>query len=175
MRDSYEITPNVWPYLHNLGYSRLGILSSRAHVFGSGLIDKSTIYCFPITKSMYNYSIAMITRKEFVLLPQINQIIQNIIEVGLIRQWEQECKINPKARLRTQKLSFKEDSNEGFVSEIKATLFSPMVIGYCLAVIGFVTERVVKFYNDRYRCQNWFWRFSDSLLTPKKKAFFINR
>lgn len=172
MEHKYEIVPSVKPYLHDLESNyHLGVASSRAHIIGSGLIDKSTIYCFPVSKNIYNFSVAMIIRKNFILLPEINRIIQNVIEVGLVQRWEQECKVSTRTRIKTHKLSSNEDSrtNVQVGSDISATLFLPIIIGYWMALGIFVAEIVIDIYNKR--TGNSFWRLLHSIITPRKKAF----
>lgn len=58
---------------------------SRKHV-----MNNQKIYCLDKSQNIYNYQVAMITRKNFHLLNKFNNLIYQLIETGIINKWETE-------------------------------------------------------------------------------------
>lgn len=67
----------------------LAVAVSRLHAFNSPIISRSDIFCFPRSRNIYSYSVAMPIKFDFQLLPQINYMIRLLLEFGLIERWNQ--------------------------------------------------------------------------------------
>lgn len=66
---------------------KLAVAASRLHALNTPVISQKELFCFARSANIYSYSIAMPIKLDFHLLPQINQIIRQLFEFGLIERW----------------------------------------------------------------------------------------
>lgn len=63
---------------------------SRKWVERSELFASNQIYCFNRAENIHNYSISLNMRKDFPYTGEVNEIIRNALEAGLILKWEHD-------------------------------------------------------------------------------------
>ncbi|XP_053672276.1 uncharacterized protein LOC128722623 [Anopheles nili] len=68
----------------------IAIAISRAHSSNSPAIGEAELYCFAKADNIYTYSVSMLAKKDFHLLPKINELIRRISESGLLGKWQKE-------------------------------------------------------------------------------------
>ncbi|XP_058056145.1 uncharacterized protein LOC131207544 [Anopheles bellator] len=87
----YRVCPDMDPCLARLRTERLlAVAVSRAHSSNARSIGEADMYCFPKTANIYTYSVGMLAKKDFHLLPKINDLIRRISESGLLGKWQKE-------------------------------------------------------------------------------------
>lgn len=94
------------------------------------------IFCFKPPNHIYTYSVAMAIRKNVPHTTQINNIIQRLLEAGLIQKWQSDVKEN------------KELDVESFtlvVLSAKHFAGSLFVLsgGFTLGITSLILERIV--------------------------------
>lgn len=121
--------------------------------------------------NIFNYSVAILIRRDNPYLPRINLIIQDLLEFGLIDKWERESRINTRLRQLSngiQIVSRSEattTSESDVIGEFNIALFLPIPVGYGLATLAFVLERLNFYY---FRTGNIVWRALDGFLSPQR-------
>ncbi|XP_065073023.1 uncharacterized protein Ir87a [Ochlerotatus camptorhynchus] len=100
----YQTCPNMDDCLARLHSERtVAVAVSRAHSHNSKSIGEAEIFCFPRTDNVQTYSVGMMVKKDFHLLPKINDLIRQISESGLLGKWQVE----------SDKIRIDEDLDEG--------------------------------------------------------------
>uniref|UniRef100_A0A182YGJ7 Putative ionotropic receptor ligand binding domain-containing protein n=1 Tax=Anopheles stephensi TaxID=30069 RepID=A0A182YGJ7_ANOST len=101
---AYRVCRNLDECLGRLRSERtIAIAMSRAHSSNSRAIGEAELYCFPKAENIYTYSVSMLAKKDFHLLPKINELIRRISESGLLGKWQKE----------SEKIRIDEDQEEG--------------------------------------------------------------
>lgn len=107
------------------------------------VLPKTEIYCFAKVNNVYSFSVAMMTKKYFHLLPQMNSIIRRVLEFGLLEKW---AKDNSAATLKLIKISNNGNENHNLVVLTVGHITGAMIImfiGYAVALCVFVGELIV--------------------------------
>ncbi|XP_058458991.1 uncharacterized protein LOC131435082 [Malaya genurostris] len=87
----YKVCQNMDDCLAQLHSERLlAVAISRAHSQNSKSIGEAEIFCFDRTNNIQTYSVGMMVKKDFHLLPKINDLIRRISESGLLGKWQVE-------------------------------------------------------------------------------------
>ncbi|XP_058837724.1 uncharacterized protein LOC131693691 [Topomyia yanbarensis] len=87
----YKICQDMDECLAQLHSERaLAVAISRAHSHNSKSIGEAEIFCFDRTNNIQTYSVGMMVKKDFHLLPKINDLIRRISESGLLGKWQVE-------------------------------------------------------------------------------------
>ncbi|XP_062546120.1 uncharacterized protein LOC134212358 [Armigeres subalbatus] len=87
----YKTCPNMDDCLARLHSEQtIAVAVSRAHSHNSKSIGEVEIFCFPRTDNIQTYSVGMMVKKDFHLLPKINELIRRISESGLLGKWQVE-------------------------------------------------------------------------------------
>uniref|UniRef100_A0A336M3L9 CSON011600 protein n=1 Tax=Culicoides sonorensis TaxID=179676 RepID=A0A336M3L9_CULSO len=68
----------------------VAIAVSRHHSDNNPVISPMDMSCFPKTSNIYTYSVSMLTKKYYHLLPKINYVIRGISESGLLKKWQED-------------------------------------------------------------------------------------
>lgn len=126
---------------------KLAVAVSRLHALNTLVISQSQIFCFPRTKNIYSYSVAMPIRMDFHLLPVINYNIRQLFEFGLIERWNklsQSIAANEEIKKSLAMASEGKDSHLVVltVAHIMGALLI-MSFGHLLAIIAFAIEQLV--------------------------------
>lgn len=134
------------------------------------VLPKTEIFCFSKVNNVYSFSVAMLTKKYYHLLPQFNAIIRKVLEFGLLEKWGKD---NSAAALTLIHVS--GDSNEDHqlvvltVGHITGALMI-MFIGYAIALGAFIGETIVtkQLLFSNYRR---FWSFWDKIFDARQSNF----
>lgn len=126
---------------------------SRSHATNNpiGLQDSEDFFCFPTSENVVIYSVVMMFRKFYHLLPMINDKIRTIAESGLLSKWE----IDSLKRIK------KEESSDGGhgSAQIKLSVehvegaFIFVILGLALSFCVFLMEWAV-YWVARWK-KNW--------------------
>lgn len=68
----------------------VAVAVSRHHSDNNPAISPLDMSCFPKTANIYMYSVSMLTKKFYHLLPKINYVIRGISESGLLKKWQED-------------------------------------------------------------------------------------
>lgn len=148
---------------------KLAVAVSRLHALNTPILSQSEIYCFPRTKNIYSYSVAMPIKLDFHLLPTINYYIRQLFEFGLIERWNklsQSIAANEEIKKILNSASDGKDSSLVVltVAHIMGALLI-MFFGHFLAFIAFLVEALVYRRVQKKNCAV-FWRKLHRLLKP---------
>lgn len=66
---------------------KLAVAVSRLHAENTLAVSRSDMFCFPRSKNIYSYSIAMPIKLDYHMLPIINYNIRQLFEFGLTERW----------------------------------------------------------------------------------------
>ncbi|XP_055523054.1 uncharacterized protein LOC129717224 [Wyeomyia smithii] len=156
----YETCSDMDECLARLHSERfLAVAISRAHSQNSKKVGEAEMYCFPRIDNIQTYSVGMMVKKDFHLLPKINDLIRRISESGLLGKWQVE----------SDKIRIDEDlgdSEGGVHGDGQIVLefghiegaFILIFVGLGLAMVAFIGEIVyfkLKFkfkWNDELFC-----------------------
>ncbi|KXJ82457.1 hypothetical protein RP20_CCG013678 [Aedes albopictus] len=152
----YQTCPNMDDCLARLHSERtVAVAISRAHSHNSKSIGEAEIFCFARTDNIQTYSVGMMVKKDFHLLPKINDLIRRISESGLLGKWQVE----------SDKIRIDEDLDEGGgggdgghgdgqivlkVEHIEGA-FILGAVGLGLATISFIVEVVYFKLKQKYK------------------------
>lgn len=138
---------------------KLAVAVSRLHATNTLVISQSQIFCFPRTKNIYSYSVAMPIRMDFHLLPTINYNIRQLLEFGLIERWNKLSQSIAANEEIKKSLAHASEGNDSHlvvltIAHIMGALMI-MFFGHILAIIAFGLEQLV----HRRMCRPQSWRF----------------
>ncbi|XP_055585200.1 uncharacterized protein LOC129738048 [Uranotaenia lowii] len=137
----YQICKNMDDCLDRLHSERtLAVAISRAHSSNSKSIGEGDMFCFSRSDNIQTYTVAMMGKRFFYLIPIINDHIRRIIESGLFGKWLVEC----------MKIRVDDDSEGGGEGEVQIVLtvehvmggFILVIIGLAVGFVAFVGEIV---------------------------------
>lgn len=66
---------------------------SRSQAERNQLYASNKIYCFSKAENIKNYSISLKVRKNFECMDEVNEVIRQALEAGLITKWSNEGQI----------------------------------------------------------------------------------
>ncbi|XP_039445899.1 uncharacterized protein LOC120425434 [Culex pipiens pallens] len=151
----YQVCPDRDDCLARLHSERnLAVAMSRAHSHNSKSIGEAEIFCFDRKDNIQTYSVGMMVKKDFHLLPKINDLIRRISESGLLGKWQVE----------SDKIRVDEDLEDGGgddgghgdgqivlkVEHIEGA-FILGAIGLGLSTVAFIGEIVYFNFKNRYK------------------------
>lgn len=113
---------------------------------------------------------------DFHLLPEINYIIRQLFEFGLVERWEKLSKYAANSVVANT-LSPNGGKSEKHlvvltVGHIMGAIFV-MLIGHCFAILGFIAELLI----ERQVAKNnpgWIWLKMDAFLNPRSRSRSIS-
>lgn len=119
----------------------VAILSSRQEAMMCQLMIPVKLFC--ATKNVINYPVAMLVRRDFIRLAEMNQVIRRFQESGLMQKWYKE-RINNVSRAgaaggETQK----EYAVEALLIEHMTGAIVVIVAGTALSTLTFIAELYV--------------------------------
>lgn len=115
--------------------TKLAVGLSRQHVLNNPRIDRSDTFCFPHASNIYTYSVLIQTRQDFSLLPHINDIIERLVEHGLVYNWIERSQNYTSIRLNVGSTG----PNPLTVNHVLGAIVV-MAVGFALAILAFVVE-----------------------------------
>lgn len=147
---------------------KIAIGVSRRHAKNAPTVLRSEIYCFPTKNNIYYFTIVMPMKLDFVLIDAINDVIGKVLENGLVMHW------NILTQEYTQNaIMFKfimaegrfdgENDRQALTFDHIAGAFVIIGIGWSLAFIAFVMEKIVKL-RLKSESKLKIWRWLNNLL-----------
>lgn len=126
---------------------RLAVASSRIHAENSQAIKKNQLFCFSRSENIYSYSVAMPIKIDFPLLPNINYIIRQLFEFGLIERWDKLSRSITANTIILDTLNVGVEAGEDHlvvltVAHVTGAILV-MSVGHILALIAFFVEQIV--------------------------------
>lgn len=151
---------------------KLAIALSRLHALNSPVISQREIFCFPREQNIYSYSVAMPIKLDFHLLPNINYIIRQLFEFGLIERWDKLSQsIAKNADIKKMLISDGNGAESHLVVLTVAHIIGAiliMIFGHTLALLAFIAEQIV-FRNIRNGKHSSVWMRFHRFLNPKSE------
>lgn len=152
---------------------KLAVAVSRLHAKNSPVISEMELLCFARSANIYSYSVAMPIKLDFHLMPQINNIIRQLFEFGLIERWN---KLSQSIASSAATVKMLRDGNGGDGSGHLVVLTVPhimgailiMAFGHLLAFIALIAEHMTHRKINRGSC-NRCWKILHHFFTPKIK------
>lgn len=133
------------------------------------VLPKTEIFCFSKANNVYSFSVAMMTKKYFHLLPQMNSIIRRVLEFGLLEKW---AKDNSAATLKLiQNSENGSDDDDELVVLTVGHITGALIImflGYAVAFCAFIGEIIVAKKLSISSANKWFWSFWDKVFDTKQ-------
>lgn len=128
------------------------------------MINEQGIYCFHKSENIYVYPVAALSHDNFHLLDAINNQIQRIVEVGLIKKWNADIKLTNKATTVYHPVPFTIVNVSG--------AFITLLVGFTLAVNAFAWEFYFeKKWKSSRNFQPSMWRVCESIwVTTERNA-----
>ncbi|XP_035780489.1 uncharacterized protein LOC118460354 [Anopheles albimanus] len=143
----YRVCPDMDVCLARIRTDRqLAIAISRAHSSNSRSVGEAEMYCFAKTENIYTYSVSMLAKKDFHLLPKINDLIRRISESGLLSKWQKESE-----KIRIDDEDESDDRQTILRLDHIQGAFLLWAVGLVLSLVGFVAERLYHRARQRYR------------------------
>lgn len=170
-RNSFHLCENTDECFLKLKYDDyLAVATSREHAMNNPVLPKTNVFCFPKTDNIYSFSVAMLTKKYFHLLPKMNSIIRRVSEFGLLQKWAQDNSAATLKLMQNQQKSESEDDNDGLVVLTVGHITGALIImflGHIVAVCVFIGELIVakKISSSVHNC---FWSFWDKTFDTKQ-------
>ncbi|XP_059611138.1 uncharacterized protein LOC132258050 [Phlebotomus argentipes] len=143
VRRMFTICPDIDACLQRVRHdSELGVAVSRQHARNSPLIDESDMFCFHRAENIYSYSVSMLVKRDFHLLPKINDIIRTILESGLLYKWQKDSEVSKVQSTPTE-------GGEGSATQIVLGIshvqgaFIVLGLGLVVSAVAFSTEWLI--------------------------------
>lgn len=171
MRKNFEICIQIDECLTRLKYDvKLAVAASRLHALNTPAVSQSEIYCFPRSRNIYSYSVAMNIKLDFHLMPAINYNIRQLFEFGLIERWHklsQAIAANEEIKKILNSAASGKDSSLVVltVPHIMGAVLI-MSFGHILASIAFIAEFLTNRYVKKRNCSK-LWIILNAFLSPK--------
>lgn len=149
----------------------LAVAISRLHAKNTPVISQTELFCFARSANIYSYSVAMPIKLDYHLLPQINSVIRQLFEFGLIERWD---KLSQSIASSAAIVKMQKDGTGGEGSHLVVLTVAHimgailiMIFGHSMALIAFLAEHFThgKIKKGNY---NRFWMLLHKFLTPKR-------
>lgn len=170
-RNSFHLCRNIDECFLKLKFDDyLAVATSREHAMNNPVLPKTNIFCFSKANNIYSFSVAMMTKKYFHLLPQMNSIIRRVSEFGLLEKW---AKDNSAGALKLIQETDDGGDDDGLVVLTIGHITGAMIImflGYTVALCAFIGEMIVgKKISSSKRNAFWsFWSFWNKLFDTEQ-------
>lgn len=150
----------------------LAVAVSRLHAKNTPAISQTELYCFARSANIYSYSVAMPIKLDFHLLPQINNVIRQLFEFGLIERWDKLSQAIASSAEIVKMLKADGGGNGSHlvvltVAHIMGAILI-MIFGHLVALIVFLAEHFAHA-NIKSGSGNRFWMGLHNFLTPTRK------
>lgn len=93
MKARFKVCSNIDMCLERITlkqYKNHAVAVSRRQAEETRLFASRKIYCFDKAENIRNYSISLKVRKNFKCLEEVNEILRQTLEAGLIKKWSNE-------------------------------------------------------------------------------------
>ncbi|XP_031623072.1 uncharacterized protein LOC116340623 [Contarinia nasturtii] len=93
MKEQFEICVDIEECLHRFtikDHKKYALAVSRKWIERKQFDALNKISCFEKAENLKNYSVSLLVRKDFGCMNEINEIIRNALEAGLIQKWKQD-------------------------------------------------------------------------------------
>lgn len=149
--DSFYICQSLDSCLEHLKHddnSDLAVGGSRQHILNSPSYSPSKLFCFNEQEHIVSYQPMLLMRSDFVLKSQINIIIRNAFESGLLEKWNRDSQ-RKKERLIPFQVPIRVNLQNYYVV---VTIFGAGII---FSTVTFITERIVENRLKKTRSSPW--------------------
>lgn len=170
VRNNFELCIDTDECLKRLQYDeKLAVAVSRLHAENTPAISRSEMFCFPRSKNIYSYSVAMPIKLDYHILPVINYNIRQLFEFGLVERWN---KLGQSVAAALEIKKFLDKAQDGHddrlvvltVPHIMGAILI-MFFGHSVALIAFSVEMIVNRMVQRQNCTK-FWERLHWFLRP---------
>lgn len=150
---------------------KLAVAVSRLHAKNSPVISEMELLCFARSANIYSYSVAMPIKLDFHLMPQINNIIRQLFEFGLIERWDKLSQSIASSAATVKMLREGSGGDGGghlvvlTVPHIMGAILI-MSFGHLMALIALIAEHITHRKIKR-GSSNRFWMMLHKMFTPK--------
>lgn len=171
MRNNFELCIYTDECLKRLEYDeKLAVAVSRLHAQNTPALSQSKMFCFPRSRNIYSYSIAMPIKLDFHMLPVINYNIRQLFEFGLTERWNklsQSIATNIEIKKILNSASSKKDDRLVVltVAHIMGAILV-MFFGHFIALAAFLIETLVDQRIQHKNCAK-IWLILHWFLRPK--------
>uniref|UniRef100_A0A1B0CXD1 Uncharacterized protein n=1 Tax=Lutzomyia longipalpis TaxID=7200 RepID=A0A1B0CXD1_LUTLO len=141
VRRMFTICPDIDVCLEHVKRdSQLGVAVSRQHARNSPLIDENDMFCFSHAHNIYSYSVSMLAKRDYHLLPKINDIIRTILESGLLYKWQKDSEVS-----KVYVADASENAEGGIVLSLSHVQGAFIVLGFglILSAVSFAVEWII--------------------------------
>lgn len=168
VRKNFEICYYTDECLKRLVYDeKLAVAVSRLHAENTPAVSRSDMFCFPRSRNIYSYSIAMPIKLDYHMLPVINYNIRQLFEFGLIERWNklsQSIAVNAEIKKILNQAASGKDSKGLVVLTVPHIMGALLIMcfGHFLALTTFCLEVWIerKIRNGKctkfFVCFHWF-------------------
>lgn len=89
MKERFDVCANIDECLSGLTSKehKRAVALSRKRMERSQLLLSNEVHCFEKMENIQNYSLSLHVRKDFEHKAEVNEIIRNAVEAGLIQKW----------------------------------------------------------------------------------------
>lgn len=105
------------------------------------IAEQHGLYCLNERKNILSYPISIFMRKDFIYKNDVNVIIQQIFESGIINFWQKGMEIR-------EELNEIHATNISLTFEYSAGMFVFLIVGVSLSILSFIMEIIVFHLNN---------------------------
>lgn len=109
-------------------YQKYALAIPRRRAERSQVFISKKIYCYDKTENIRNYSVSLNVRKDFEYLAEVNEIIMNALEAGLIQKWENDG----------QPIKSHDEKMYNFIENSNSQLSNAMLLSMALSLVVMV-------------------------------------
>lgn len=171
VRQNFKICVNTDECLKRLEYDeKLAVAVSRSHAHNTPAISRTALFCFPRSKNVYSYSVAMPIKLDYHMLPTINYNIRQLFEFGLVERWNKYSESIAANQEIKKTLDAATDGKDSrlvvlTVAHIMGAILV-MFFGHIIALVAFMFEVIVERQIRQRNCAK-FWNKLHWFLKPK--------
>lgn len=150
VRKNFELCYYTDECLKRLKYDeKLAVAVSRLHAENTPALSRSEMFCFPRSRNIYSYSVAMPIKLDYHLLPIINYNIRQLFEFGLIERWNklsQSIAANEEIKKMLDRAAAGESDDRLVVLTVPHIMGALLIMsfGHIVALITFCLELLIK-------------------------------
>lgn len=172
VRKNFELCYYTDQCLKRLEYDeKLAVAVSRLHAENTPALSRSEMFCFPRSKNIYSYSIAMPIKLDYHLLPIINYNIRQLFEFGLTERWNklsQAIAANEEIKKMLNRAAAGENDNRLVVLTVPHIMGALLIMsfGHIVALTAFCIELWINKKISHIGCAK-IWLILHFFLNPK--------
>lgn len=162
----FEVLDSPCKYLQQLKWNdKLAVAVSLERVRNEGLISNLGLYCFQSPNHIHEYSLKVLTSRNFPFLKELDHFIEMATESGLIMKWLKGCRFT----------SIYEKKPLYEYAEVKLELFICFIlIVICLLLFSCFIAFLEKTAHNQIHVANvkLIWRYIEMAINPHRYFMF---